>query len=159
MPLVVLAPSSPASALGPEERMSNFRVAVGLVSILAVGACSTTAEELHASPGEQGSFHVALPYRTVYINLNKGAESCTHANTNGASMLIDSHEIELGQFGRVDVVEEGTLGRRVIISTDVIATPDGTDVTFVANKHVFYLTYRPSIVGWANGTGKSCGEF
>jgi hypothetical protein len=139
--------------------LSNFRVAVGLMSALAAGACSTTTEELRANPGEQGSFHVALPYRTVYINLNKGAESCTRANTNGAHMLVDSGEIELGRFGRVDVVEEGTLGHRVIISTDITATPDGTDVTFVVNKHVFYLTYRSSIVGWANGTGTKCGEF
>jgi hypothetical protein len=139
--------------------LSNFRVAVGLMSVLAAGACSTTTQELRANPGEQGSFHVALPYRTVYINLNKGAVSCTHANTNGAQMLIEPSEIELGRFGRVDVVEEGTLGRRVIISTDIVATPDGTDVTFVANKHVFYLSYRSSIVGWANGAGNKCGEF
>lgn len=142
--------------------MHRVRAAVVVLSLVPLCACSTTTEELHADPGEQGTFRVALPFRTVYSNFGKRAEGCFHGGTPAAHFYVAADESKPRQFGTFDVVEEGVVPslRRVIISADITATPDGTDVSYFANKHVtFMLTYRATMVEWANGTGEKCGDF
>ena len=124
---------------------------------LAAGACAVTTSGVRESPGEQGTIHVAAPYDVVYRHFVTRATECAHGGTNVSYFFVTAAERIPGKSAIVEVVQSG-LYRRVMMSTDIVAVGDGTDVTYYKNSALgIFINFYPVMDEWAHGTGSRCG--
>jgi hypothetical protein len=117
-----------------------------------------TTEGVRADAGEKGTIHVAAPYDVVYRHFVARAEGCHHGGTNVSYFFVTAAERIPGKSAIVEVVQGGLL-RRVMMSTDIVAVGDETDVTYYKNPELgIFMSFHPTMVEWANGTGTRCGS-
>lgn len=139
-----------AGALRPDR-------ALLLIGCLALGACNFSTEAVRSNAGDKGTIHVAAPYDVVHRNFVARANDCAGPPPpDGPEFVTDSETIP----GKSAVVEVrvGNVIQRVLISADIVAAGDGTDVTYYKNPDSLNIVaYRPVMMEWANGTGSKCG--
>ena len=130
---------------------------LAVMSAFALGACAMTTQEMRSDPREHDSFHVDLPYATVYANFVRRGEGCFHGGTPVSNFDIEKSETVPGKSATVEVVQHG-LARRVMVSADINAAAEGTDITYYVNPHFsIFVKFRPVMMEWAQDTGTNCG--
>ena len=143
--------------------MGHSRLLITALLGLALAACSSaTTQELRADPREKGTVSVRQPYPVVYSNLSNRAAYCFHGGTPASNFRTEATEVEPGKYGTVEVIHAGILVSEVLISADVRATADGTEVTYFVNSRIYPIfsdakdRFRPIMEEWAAGTGTRC---
>jgi len=130
---------------------------IAFLCCLASGACAVTTEGVRSEPGQRGTIHVAAPYDVVYRRFVARAHGSADGGTNVSYFFVTAAERVPGKSAIVEVVQGGLL-RRVMISTDITAAVDGTDVVYYKNSaFAIFIDFDPVIAEWANGTGSRCG--
>ena len=125
-----------------------------LFGCLALGACTFSTEAVRSDAGDKGTIHVAAPYDVVHRNFVARAKYCY--DPPGTAFVTDSETIP-GESAVVEV-RQGNIIQRVLITADVVAAGDQTDVTYYKNPEIpNIVAYRPVMTEWANGSGTKCG--
>jgi hypothetical protein len=136
--------------------MKMFRL-LTVLSFCLCSACSTTVEELRADPGEKGTFQVNLPYIVVFHNFALAARQCSGGMQSSYNYSVVKENLS-GNAARIDFVNQSALGRHVMISSDIVANNDHTDITFYKKSHFAVFTnIRSWLEDWANGHSKCDG--
>ncbi|MGB8274899.1 MAG: hypothetical protein WCF16_06455 [Alphaproteobacteria bacterium] len=148
-----------ATVLAHSERVGVRRLLgmIASISCLALAACDTTTAEMRADAREKDTVHVALPYLVAYHNFIRRAGECNHQGTPVSYFYVEWTEKISGKSGLVEVIQNGLL-RAVMISADIVAVSDGTDISYYVNhRFAVFRDFHPIIREWAMGTGTDCG--
>jgi len=131
--------------------------ALVLLGGLALGACTFSSAAVRSDAGDKGTIHVAAPFDVVHRNFVARANYCAGPPPpDGPEFVTDSETIP----GKSAVVEVrvGNIIQRVLMSADIVAAGDQTDVTYYRNPDSLNIVaYRPVMTEWANGIGTKCG--
>ena len=140
------------------KKLAAYRIPCMLTLLIALSACSTTREQMRPDARERDRFHIDLPYTTVVANFVRRGQDCYHGGLPASYFVIEKSEPAPGQSAIVEVVQYG-LARRVMVSADITSAPSGSDIIYYVNPNFsIFVTFKPVMMEWAQGTGTSCGQ-
>jgi len=133
---------------------------ISLLCCLALGACTITSSGVRADPGEKDTIHVAAPFDVAYHNFLNRAKYCfpytpPYGPPNTPS--VTTTETTPGKAAVVELMDN-TILHRILLSVDIVATDDRTDVTYYKNPSWRpFRDLHPVMAEWTTGKGTNCG--
>ena len=135
----------------------NANAAIG-VGLLPSG-CETTLSELREDPGERIAFHIAAPYSIVRPNIENTIRHCHKDSSTGPMNRFIVRSEETANGGATVTLWQEGYRTRPLYAVDMKETGTGTDVTFYQGPYNIFADYKPTVRGWALGSGKCDGAF
>jgi hypothetical protein len=120
---------------------------------------NTSTAQLRAQPYETATFKIAAPYAVVLPQYFAAAQHCYPGagTVGGGYSIAQLNETVAGHSATVEIVADGTLATKVMLSSDVVADGDSTAITYYVSGWIDYPhNMAPLLEAWASGDSSKC---
>jgi hypothetical protein len=119
------------------KQVDSLRFVLACLTLF-LPACAEDTSQLRASTNEKASFQLETPYSEVYQTYLANAHACYKGGTPASYFYVEDRQNDARTEGSIDIIQDG-LARRVLVSSDIVADGNNTDVTYYINTGFDFL--------------------